>query len=259
MSTSLILPNDKKSLELPDGFDSKEGLDAFEEQVVIAAVDIAQGTVRFSYHIHMILQYELWRHRKTEDGGPAFNTQNEYLEYMSDLCAANGARITGVSTMKAYNTAFKLAKSVGYELPEIEEKGLGVFNEVAQLLVLSKSGEPVRLKYGELPEGYNATGYVREVIDEVGPSDNHEMKLYGSDIKRSLQNKLANKRPIIEFDIPDPSKPEIVTWHVEQYDSEGALVDIPGNHTQISSLMPDYVREAWFRKVGCGWKLGDRE
>jgi hypothetical protein len=242
--------NKEDAFHLPRKMDSIEGLLAFEGQVEIAAGDVAESTVRLAYHVHMILQHQLWRHMMLDDGKtPAFGTQNEYLDYLASKIYA------GTSTMKAYHTAMRLAKSLGYSIDDILEKGLSIFNEVCRRVKLDRStGEPLSLKSGKLPEGYNISGYLQEVIEEVGPSDSHEMRLRGGDIRRELDNKLLRNRPRIDFDIPDENHPEIVTWHVELYQDD-MLVNIPGNHSPVSRNAPEYVLEAWYKKVGCGWKL----
>jgi hypothetical protein len=244
--------NKEDAFHLPRKMDSIEGLLAFEGQVEIAAGDVAESTVRLAYHVHMILQYQLWRHVTLDDGKtPAFGTQYEYLDYLA------GKIYAGTSTMKAYHVAVRLAKFLDYSVDNIQVRGVSIFSEVCRRVIFDRiTGEPVALKSGKVPDGYEIKGYLREVIDEVGPSDSHEMRLRGGDIRKELDAKLLRNRPSIDFDIPDGRYPEIVTWHVELR-KDDMLVDIPGNHSRISKDAPDYVLEAWYKRVGCGWRLRD--
>jgi hypothetical protein len=235
----------------PKNLDSLNGLELFEEQVILASQDMGDARDRFAYHLHLILEHRLWRHRKTESGDMAFTDQQEYLEYLSSRCLA------AISTMKAYHGAIRLAKHLGYDTMEtIGQIGLSIFMDMRDRLEIKRdTGEPLGLRYGKLPEGKELKSYLHEVIEQVSP-DEKTVALRPYDRRRTLDQIMCVGVPRIEFDIPDmTNNPGYITWHVEMYEEDGMLVDIPGNHGQVNKNTPTYVLRDLAKRLGVGWKL----
>jgi hypothetical protein len=207
----------KMELELSEEMDSLEGLRIFEGQLDIAHQDRIEVRTRMAYHIYMILNHELWRHVRDDDGNQVFNTQEEYL-------TENEARWQmGVSTARALYATVRMAGKLGYDSAAaiVDQGGIHLFDQVRQRVKIDrKTGEITALKAGEPPKGITPTEWALDTIKEVSSAHGEEGLLRPKDVIRKLDEKLVVGKPLVEF-IRDPMKPlGDLGWSFSQSDVE---------------------------------------
>lgn len=231
---------------LPKELDNLDGLLQFEGEVISSAATLSDAMDRFGFHLHIILENRMWRHHKTSDGQPSFDNQQEYLEWLAVKSR------TGVSTMKSYHSACRFGRAIGLtDVKQISEVGLPMLVEVSDYVVTDRNtGEPLRLKYGQPPEGKEIKEYLREAVSDFASRDfvpPHEKR-------KELGRVFAPGRPRVQFDILDPRLPGNVIWVAEMWDKDGMLVEIPGNYGPITSKTPQFVLQEWYKRLGVDWK-----
>lgn len=233
---NLMIPS---SFDLEKHFLSKEGFELFDAQAEIALGDVEEATTRLAFHIHVILEYDLWRY-----GG--FESQQEYLENL----ASRKRNSFAVSTMKNFHSALRLAKQLGYGSREmVEERGVWVFEAINREVITDAStGEPLRLKRGELPRGREIHEFLREAVETYGGDASGEWR--NNDLRTVVAQFLTPGRWRVEFSPATDHRWWDVYWHVEAFDTDGMMVQVPGNHTRLSEgRAPEVVRDEYFKRL----------
>lgn len=239
-----------ETFQLPEELDNLDGLLQFENQIVIASRDLSEAMDRFGFHVHMILEYKLWRHRLDGKNRPLFNTQEDYLEYLEPRCRA------GVSTMKSYHTGSRLAVWLGFDtIEKISRGGLTLFVEMAKMAKLDReTGKPIGPKSGSLPAGKDPITYYREVAEKMISDKESGLNDRSYNQRKKLGQLMEPSKPRVEFDIPDKRNPLYVIWVAEAYDGDGMLIPYPGNYGLIKADSPEFVLLEWYKHVGVTWK-----
>lgn len=191
--------------EADESIMTEAGLDFFENQIVVSAEQMAHARTRFAYSLYMVLEYELWKKRvditHDEYGDEyvtqAFATQGEYLSYLSTRS------MVGISTMKAYHSALRTARSLGFTTyHDITKTGVYVFQEINRSVETDrKTGEPKRLRSGaKLPDDVDdLKTYLHDVVVDLSPSaEKPDIGiLRPADFKAELRQKLYPRKPEI--------------------------------------------------------------
>lgn len=205
-----------QDFHLTNEMDTAEGLQAMERELVVAQMDLTMARARVAFFIHLILEYELWRHEKDGEGNPVYENQKEYIDRLSTR-----ARI-GKSTIKAYHSSLRLARYLGYDnVQAITEKGMQLFRDINERVKTDpKTGQPERLMRGQLPRGREIEEYLIEVIEELSiDPTKFDTALSPGDVVKELQRRLEPKKPTIWFQRHDMV--DKVMWFYEAYDDEG--------------------------------------
>lgn len=259
IASSIEIDINSLEFELPTELDNLHSLEVFEGQVVIAFSDLeeAYGEVndaytRAAYHIHMLLEHQLWRHRLTPDRPdpitgkmmykPLYNIQEDFLE---DL-ASRTVRGFGVSTVKGFHTALRRARQLGFTRQQIEASGVHVFNQIAKKL---EPGESLKLKDGPPPGGKGTLEYLREVVETVTANpERPDIVLKPHDFKIQLEKMLSPRKARIEFNRMPGQPMTTFQWFYDRASDDG-MPDIKvGNiHVQFADSPPNAVIEEFFR------------
>lgn len=215
---------------LPSELDNLRSLETFEEQVVIAFGDIdeaytavSDAYTRAAYHIHMIMEYDLWRHRLTPEGQPLHDTQEEYLADLADRTMRGFA----VSTAKGFNTAFLLARDLGYSRQEIEKRGVYIFREMSKYVDKEYgTGKPLRLKDGSTPpDGKTVEEHLKSTVEQI-TSDSEkpaDVVLRPRQFKLELDRALAPHKPEIWFQRFSDNGKDTYHWFYQRVLDDGTL------------------------------------
>lgn len=246
--------------DLPPELDNINSLELFEQQVVIAFGDIEQAYTdvndaytRAAYHIHMILEYGLWKHRQVEDSElpgvyKQFHATQE--DYLADL-AGKTMRGFAVSTAKSFHTAFKIARHhLGYSKAEIEARGVYIFKEISKYVEKEhETGKPLRLKDGSIPPGGKTViEHLRDTVESVTANpERPDIVLKPKHFKLELQRQLAPRTPRVEFRHYPGRDMTQLTWEYERYNDDG-MPDFKSDNLTIkwSGDPPTIVMEKFY-------------
>ncbi len=241
----VTLPDPSKSIEidigelefnLPPELNNLNSLELFEQQVVIAFGDIEQAYTdvndaytRAAYHIHMVLEHDMWQHRLVPDNdmpGVYKQLHSSQEDYLADL-AGKTMRGFAVSTAKGFHTAFRMARQLGYSKQQIESRGIYIFNEISKKFVDKKydTGEPIRLKDGSTPpQGKTVNQHIIDTIEQVTTNpDRPDIVLKPKHFKLELQRQLAPRTPRVEFRHYPGNDMTNLVWEYERFDDAGQL------------------------------------
>lgn len=209
------------SFSLSPELDSEVGLRFFEEQVILAAEDWNDAKTRFAYHVHMILEHNLYRHALDDTGQPVFPAQKDYLAYLDQVVGR------AVSTMKRDHGAIKMAKAIGLSTPQqIDEVGIEVLVDTFEGFKTDRdTGEPLGLKSGRIPVEKTPVEYARQVVTELSRSRNGNINLRRGDYKKELQRLLSPYKPIVRIERYE----HYFRWTFEQYQYDGMLIFMSGD------------------------------
>lgn len=248
---------DELQFDLTANLDNLASLEMFEQQVFIANGDIddgfrlvSDGYTRAAYHIHMILHHRLWRHRPNEYGQPMYESQDDYIK---DL-AQNLGKGFQPSTIKQFHTTIRMYRQIGWDREEIERAGITPLNKIAQRVDKDyATSAPKGLRHGKLPEGVSLPEYINQVTLEVLEAEGKpDVKLTGRELEVHLDQRLANRKPLIEFRRVYGSDMSKVQWVYELTDDVGQLTPSKYGvlHIQWQGDPPTSVIEKFFQKLG---------
>lgn len=250
--------------DLPDELRSVNSLELFEEQVVIAFDDIEEAYqavndayTRAAYHVHMIMEYDLWRLRTVKEVDPETGEVTERQlhgsqeEYLEDL-AGKTLRGFAVSTCKQFHTSIRVARHLGYSRHEIEDRGIYIFNEINKRVEKDhNTGTPLALKDGRPPGGREINDYLREVVEETVASGSPDVILKPRDFKLEIERRLSPYTAKIDFfRLPGKDMTKI-QWSYELYDEAGMLQGKYGTVSfQWEGDVPEGVKVKFLQKLG---------
>lgn len=251
--------------ELPDQLDNLAALELFEHQVLIAYGDVEEAWdamshayTRAAYHIHMILEHRLWRHRKKieiidgiEREYQVYNFQEDYL---SDL-AQNTMKGFKVSTVKQFHQTIRMYKELGWSREQIENATIRTLNLVSKRIEKDYlTGKPIGLKHGELPPDTSLEDHIIQVTNEVVASpDRPDVSFTKRELEAHLDQKLANRKPGIEFIRIAGKDMSTIQYSYTIYESDGMM----SNRSKFGKVQviwdpepPMEVKLKFFEKLG---------
>lgn len=199
--------------DLDSKLDNPYGLELFERRAIGAADQMIGSRTEFAYSIHMILQNHLYRFALDSNGEP-YKYADEYLRDFSHRV------FVGISTMKAYHTAVRMARQLGFSADEIMDKGIYVFTEVSKEVIKDRqTAAPLRLRNSnKQPE--DLENYLVETIEELASHrDKPDMSYRPSEFRAHLETRLNIGKPQIWFQKFDDG----YYWYYQKVKEDGTL------------------------------------
>lgn len=247
--------------DLPAKLNNLASLEAFEQQVFIAFGDVerawddvSRAYTRAAYHIHMILEHQLWRHRQTKgEDGQEYSMYNYQEDYLADL-AQNTLKGFKVSTVKQFHSTIRMYKAMGWSRQQIEEATIRVLNKVSKRVEKDYvTGAPMGYKDGKVPEGKDLVTHLNEVTQEVIKRiDAPDIVFTNRDLDIHLDQQLANRKPMIDFRRLYGRPMTEVQWAYELTDDAGQLT--PSKYGILRLYWegdpPESVKIALLNKLG---------
>lgn len=166
-----------------------------ETQVALGWDKYKDGKLQMHLHVHLILDHELWRFGRDDDGHE-FEDQNDYLRHLSDELKVSR------STMFQHRSTLKVATAgMGFDPQEIEQFTMTPFTVARQLVDYDKrTGEIKDIPGVEIPDGSTPGEVMREVIEEIiTPQEGHELDLRPKDVRAAMKEALGIVEPEVRF------------------------------------------------------------
>lgn len=180
--------------ELDPQFNNRLGYELFYNRACTSMETMHKSRNEFAYAIHMILENRLYQFECDSNGEP-FEFADDYLREISHNL------FVGISTMKMYHTAVRMARTLGYNAADIMDKGIFVFTEVSKKVIKDReTGEPKKLRQSNFqPE--DLCGYLRETIEELAVSKTKpDIRYRPSEFHSLLETRLEIGKPQIHLE-----------------------------------------------------------